>query len=65
MKDAKTVFSSVLSAVNNANYVYLTLSARIAEFAEAVPPVFGATIVTTVALAMTFASDAVSVRIAL
>ena len=64
MKDAETVFSSVPSAVNNANYVYLTLSARIAEFAGTAHQECGVTIVTIVALAMTFVSDAVSVLIA-
>ena len=58
----KTVFSSVPFATSNANYVYLTVSARIAEFAGTVRQVSGVTIVTTVVLAMTFASDAVSVR---
>ena len=64
MKDAKTVFSSVPSAMGNANYVYLTLSARIAEFVRTAQPVSGVTIATTVAPAMTFVSDAVSVQIA-
>ena len=64
MKDAKTVFSSVPSAMSNANYVYLTLSARIAEFVRTAQPVFGVTIATTAASAMTFVSDAVSVQIA-
>ena len=51
--------------MNNANYVYLTVSARIAEFAGTVDQVSGVTIVTTVAPAMIFASDAVNVQIAL
>jgi len=51
----KTVFSSVPFATSNANYVYLTVSARIAEFAGTVRQVSGVTIVTTVVLAMTFA----------
>ena len=62
MKDAKTVFSSVPSAMSNANYAYLTRSARIAEFVKTVHPVSGVTIATTVAPAITFVSDAVSVR---
>ena len=40
----------------------MTVSARIAEFAGIVRQVSGATIVTTVVLAMTFASAAVSVQ---
>lgn len=59
----KTVFSSVPFATSNANYVYLTVSARIAEFAGTVRQVSGATIATTVASAMTFVSDAVSVQV--
>ena len=59
----KTVLKYVLNAVNNANYVYLTVSARIVEFAGIVRQVYGATIVTTVVVAMTFASDVVSVQI--
>ena len=57
------MFSSVPFATSNANYVYLTASARIAEFAKTVRQVCGATIVTTVALATTFASVVVSVLI--
>ena len=45
------------------NYVSLTVSARIAEFVKTVLQVVGVMIVTTVAHAMIFASDAVSVRI--
>ena len=59
------MFSSVPFATSNVNYVYLTVSARIAEFAGTVHQDCGVTIVTTVALATTFASAAVSVRIAL
>ena len=45
------------------NYVSLTVFARIVEFAGIVRQVYGATIVTTVALATTFASVVVSVRV--
>ena len=45
------------------NYVSLTVSARIAEFVKTVLQVFGVMIVTTVALATTYASVVVSVRI--
>ena len=63
VKDEKTVFSSVPSAMSNANYVYLALSARIAEFVKTVHLVSGVKIATTVASAMTFVSDAVSVQV--